>query len=124
MSLRKASQFSTAAPKASQPSRRRVVLAVASTEVPPNVAEARAWIANWRSKQGAAPAAAANGNGTAAAAKPAGKKAAAAAPAKAAGGKFGAASSMADGTLVFTADQLQSVDYADVNLAGKAGKKK
>jgi hypothetical protein len=98
------------------------VLAVASTEVPPNVAEARAWIANWRAKQGAAPAAAANGNGTAAAAKPAGKKAAA--PAKAAGGKFGAASSMADGTLVFTADQLQSVDYSDVKLAGKAGKKK
>lgn len=115
MSLcRTQSACSTAAPRARPVSRRRVVMAAANTEVPPNVAEARAWIAAWRAKQqqAAAPAAS-SGNGTGKAGK------AAAAPA---GGKLAAASS-ADGTLVFTADQLKAVSYADV-LKGKGGKKK
>jgi hypothetical protein len=89
-------------------------MAAASTDVPPNVAEARAWIAAWRAKQQQPAAASGNGAKPAAAAKSAGKGAA-----KVAGGKFGASASFSDGTLVFTADQLQSVDYGDVKLQSK-----
>jgi hypothetical protein len=73
------------------------------SEVPPNVAEARAWIAAWRAQQGkaAAPPAASNGNG---AAQPAAVKAKA-------GGGAKAGAKAADGTLVFTAEQLQAVSY-------------
>jgi hypothetical protein len=103
---------------APQPARRHVIAAAkakgqkAYTDVPPNVAEARAWIAAWRARQQQPASAAASGNGT--------SKAAAAAP-KAAqrGSKFGASASFSDGTLVFTADQLQSVDYSDVKLKAK-----
>lgn len=94
--------------------------AAASSEVPPNVAEARAWIAAWRAKQqqqGAAPSS--NGNG--ASAEPA-KPAAARAPAKGAG-KFGASASFSDGTLLFTAADLASVQYADVKLKGSNKKR-
>jgi hypothetical protein len=95
-----------------------VLVRAAATDVPPNVAEARAWIAAWRAKQagGAAPAAAANGassNGMPKAATN-GRPAAAGG-----GGKFTASASFSDGTLVFTADQLQSVNYGDVLKANK-----
>lgn len=95
--------------------------AAARSEVPPNVAEARAWIAAWRAKQqqqGAAPSS--NGNGASAAA-PA-QPAAARAPAKGAG-KFGASASFSDGTLLFTAADLASVQYTDVKLKGSNKKR-
>lgn len=114
-------------------SRRPSIRVAASSDVAPNVAEARAWIAAWRSKQGrmappaeaAAPAPAptpTNGKGksktaatavapVAAAAPPAAK----AAPAKSQS-KFGPSKSFDDGTLVFTADQLTAVKYTDVKL--------
>lgn len=100
-----------------QPARRRVIAAAkakgqkAYTDVPPNVAEARAWIAAWRAKQQQPASAAASGNGT--------SKAASAPKAAQRGSKFGASASFSDGTLVFTADQLQSVDYSDVKLKAK-----
>lgn len=95
-------------------------MAAAKTDVPPNVAEARAWIAAWRAKQQQQPAAASgNGASAAPAAKPAAAKGAGKGAAKSAGGKFGASASFSDGTLVFTADQLQSVDYGDVKLQSK-----
>lgn len=87
--------------------------AVASAEVPPNVAEARAWIAAWRAKQQQPAAASSNGKPAAAAPKPAAAK-----KAGKGAGKFGASASMADGTLVFTADQLQAVNYSDIKLKG------
>lgn len=114
MSVRKASASLAAAP----PRRRVVVAAASSTQVPPNVAEARAWIAAWRAKQGQA-AAASNGNGNGAA--PAAPATPTKAAGKSAGGKFGGAAA-ADGTVVFTADQLMAVNYSDVKL--KQGKKK
>jgi hypothetical protein len=101
---------------APQPARRHVIAAAkakgqkAYTDVPPNVAEARAWIAAWRAKQQPA-SAAASGNGT--------SKAASAPKAAQRGSKFGASASFSDGTMVFTADQLQSVDYSDVKLKAK-----
>lgn len=103
---------------APQPARRRVVAAAkakgqkAYTDVPPNVAEARAWIAAWRAKNQQATSAAASGNGTS-------KAASAPKAAQRGSGKFGASASFSDGTMVFTADQLQSVDYADVKLKAK-----
>jgi hypothetical protein len=99
------------------------VTAAASSEVPPNVAEARAWIAAWRAKQqqGGAAVPASNGNGASSAAKPA--AAAARAPAKGAGGKFGASASFSDGTLLFTAADLASVQYTDVKLKGSTKKR-
>lgn len=112
MSLRTVQPASTL-----QPARRRVVAAAkakgqkAYTDVPPNVAEARAWIAAWRAKQQQPAAASGNGNGNG--------KAAAAPAAAQRGGKFGASASFSDGTMVFTADQLKSVDYSDVKLKGK-----
>lgn len=107
-------------------SRRTTVRVAASTDVPPNVAEARAWIAAWRSKQGrmAPPAEVAaptptNGTGKSKkAAKPASAEARAAAPAPPSQPKhkFGPSKSFDDGTLVFTADQLTAVKYKDVKL--------
>lgn len=111
--------------------RQRVVSAAASSEVPPNVAEARAWIAAWRAANEVAPAVEGPaGNGVPSRRRAPKAKAAEAAaaeapaveePAAAAGeapaapqNKFGAAQSMADGTLVFTADQLKSVEYNEV----------
>ena len=112
MTLRKVQAASAAA--TFRCTRRVVVRAAAKTEVPPNVAEARAWIAAWRAKQGQQPKPASGNGKPAAAAAPKATKAA-----KGAGGKFGAASAMPDGTLVFTAEQLTSVDYSDVKLKGK-----
>lgn len=126
-------------------SRRLTVRVAASSDVPPNVAEARAWIAAWRSKQGrmAPPAEAAaplhaptptNGKGKGkkaakAAIAEAPVEAAAVAPAAAAPApraapakpqsKFGPSKSFDDGTLVFTADQLTSIKYTDVKLQKK-----
>lgn len=121
MSLRRMQAACTpAGSRATQPARRRVVMAAASTDVPPNVAEARAWIAAWRAKQQKPAAASGNGNGTSAA--PAAAKSAPAPKAAAGAGKFGASASFSDGTLVFTADQLQAVNYSDVNL--KSSKKR
>lgn len=109
---------SAAAPRSVQ-SRLLVVRAAASsTDVPPNVAEARAWIAAWRAKQQPQQGGA-SGNGKPAAAAAAPPKAAAAPKAAKGAGKFAAASSMPDGTLVFTAEQLSAVKFSDVKLKGK-----
>lgn len=124
-----------AAARPTRLTRQRCVVASASGDVPPNVAEARAWIAAWKAKQqgsaAAAPAAAevatagSNGKGSgrrrkstgtgkaaAEAAAPA-AVAEAAAPAAKPANKM-AATALKDGTLVFTADQLKSIDYTDV----------
>lgn len=128
-----------AAARPTRLTRQRCVVASASSDVPPNVAEARAWIAAWKAKQqgaaaaapAAAPAAAevatagSNGKGSGRRRKSTGTgKAAAEAAAPAAVAEAAApvakpankmaATALKDGTLVFTADQLKSIDYTDV----------
>lgn len=115
------------------PSRRPSVKVAASAEVPPNVQEARAWIAAWRAKQvRMAPAEVASQAPVSAPAHTNGKsknnkepkaaatasQAAPAAPTPSAkpNNKYGPSRSFDDGTLVFTADQLTSVKYSDVEL--------
>lgn len=91
--------------------RRCVVVRASSADVPPNVLEAREWIARWRARQ------AAEGNGAAA---PAAAPQASAKPSKsskpaAAPSQWG--SVKPDGTIVFTSTQLKdaktSQDAAD-----------
>lgn len=72
-----------------------------SDDTPANVLEARAWIDNWKAKQG----------GSAAL-----KRAAAARSGGGGGGGKMSGTPQADGTLLFTADSLQAVPYTDVKL--------
>jgi len=90
--------------------RRSVRAAASSSDVPPNVQEARAWIAAWKAKQqGSAKPASSAGNGAVAPkGKPEGPK-----------GKLGPSKSFSDGTLLFTADSLSAVQYKDIKLKAK-----
>jgi hypothetical protein len=96
-----------AAQQQASAARQRVVRTQAAADVPPNVAEARAWIAAWRARQQRAPAAAK-------APKQAAKAAAAAKPPS----KMAPSRSFQDGTLLFTAETLSSISYKEVALKG------
>jgi hypothetical protein len=88
------------------PAARQRVVSRAAAEVPPNVAEARAWIAAWRARQQRA-AAPAKGS------KQAPKPAAAKPP-----NKMAPSRSFQDGTLLFTAEALSSISYKEAALKG------
>jgi hypothetical protein len=78
--------------------------------VPPNVQEARDWIAAWKAKQqgSAKPASSSNNGAAPPKAKPTEPKS-----------KLGPAKSFSDGTMLFTADSLSAVQYKDIKLKGK-----
>jgi hypothetical protein len=81
-------------------SKQRLRVVAKASEVPPNVQEAREWIAAWRAKQG--------------------KSKPSEAPAAPSGnGKLAPVKSFKDGTLLFTADSLAAVKYDDIKLKGK-----
>lgn len=71
-------------------------------DVPPHVADARAWIAAWQSSIGAA--------------APSTPKARAPARASGGGGPMAPSAVASDGTLSFTSDALTKVAYSDVKL--------
>ena len=96
--------------RAALAARRAVRARATAVDEPAHVAEARQWVERWQARQAAGGAAGGTAAGAAAAAEAA---AAAAAPGPA---KMEACRSFSDGTLLFTADRLKSVNFDDVKL--------